>query len=197
MAKKQGAIFSKSLFGYKCSDVNNYILYTDQKHVDELDCLKKENALLNERLIQSEAKNMELSAALQAERSAFDVKLKNKTLEYKQELETLSSVQNGIREKLAESEMRASSYLKMADASAMRADSAEAELSILTAVLEDSKAEIKTLQSDLAKKDKEIRRISEIETLAKTIINQDLRKETNKNSKGSLIKFPWISKRNR
>jgi len=197
MAKSQGALFSKSLFGYKCSDVNDYILDIDQKHADELDYLKRENALLNERLMQSEAKNAELSSVLQSERSAFDAKLKNKAWEYKKELETLSSVQNGIKEKLAESEMRASSYLKMADASAMRAESAEAELSILTAVLEDSKAEIKTLQTDLANKDKEIRRISEIETLAKSIINQDLCKENRQKKTRSLIKFPWFGKRKR
>lgn len=172
MSKNNGAVFSKRLFGYKRSDVNEYIRNSDQSHAEEIERINSEKEVLSERLKTAEAKIAELESALEAERLAAEGRIKKLTSDYEKKLNEMNTIQSTYKDKLTESETRASSYLKMADSSSVRAESAEAELTILSAALEDSKNEIISLNKKLEQKEAEASRISELEALAKKAIEK-------------------------
>ena len=60
MSKKDGTLFSSALFGYKKSDVNEYIRLADISHSDQLLLLQAENERLLERAKNAEARIEEL-----------------------------------------------------------------------------------------------------------------------------------------
>ncbi len=187
MSKNNGAVFSKRLFGYKRSDVNDYIRNSDQAHTEEIAKINYEKEALSEKLRAAEAKISELEALRAAENAAAESRIKKLTLDFEKKLSEMDSIQSNYKDKLTESETRASSYLKMADSSAVRAESAEAELTILSAALEDSKNEIDALNKKLANKEAEAARISELEALAKKAIECG-NNNTAKSGKRSLLK---------
>jgi hypothetical protein len=60
MSKKDGTLFSTSLFGYKKSDVNDYIKRSDASHADQIYLLRSENDRLLIRAMNAEARAAEL-----------------------------------------------------------------------------------------------------------------------------------------
>ena len=177
MAKKNGALFSRSLFGYKRKDVIEYIRTVDANHAVDLLRMNSENELLQKKLDALEALNKELENTLACEKLSSQESLKKLTLEYEIKLSELNNAVNLQKDKLIDSESRASSYLKLIDSSSMRAESAEAELTVLSAAVEDYKAEIADLKSKLADKENELKKSSEFEALAKKIIESNNQKK--------------------
>lgn len=66
MSKKDGKLFSRAFFGYKRSDVNNYIKQSDVSFNDQLTLLRSENERLLERALNAEAKAAELEGELKS-----------------------------------------------------------------------------------------------------------------------------------
>lgn len=60
MSKKDGTLFSTSLFGYKKSDVNDYIKRSDASHADQILLLRSEYDRLLVRAQNAEARVAEL-----------------------------------------------------------------------------------------------------------------------------------------
>lgn len=194
MSKKSGALFSKVLFGYKRSDVNEYIRVTDQTRAEELAHVNSEKEVLLEKLHNAETRISELETAVNNERMAAQERIVKLTKEYEKRLSDLSDQHRAFRDKLNESETRASSYLKLVDSSSLRAESAEAELSILSAALDDSKAEIEALNIKIAQKEQEIKRISEIESLAKKMLERNIENADKQKRKAFSIRIPFLSR---
>lgn len=197
MSKKNGALFSKSLFGYKRSDVIDYIRVTDQTHVDEIARISAEKDLLADRLSKAEITIKELESAMTNERTAAQEKVKKLTLEYEKRIAELANAQNAVKDKLNESETRASSYLKLADTSSVRAETAEAELTVISAALENSRAEIEALNKKLTEKEDEAKRIAELEALAKRMIASNSENSKSNKRKLFFIKRPLFFGNNR
>lgn len=177
MAKKNGALFSRAMFGYKRKDVVEYIRTVDVNHADELSRINSENESLQKKLDASEMLCRELENKLAQEKASAQESQKKLTLEYEKKLADLNNAVNLQKDKLNDSESRASSYLKLIDSSSMRAESAEAELTVLSAAIEDYKAEIADLKSKLADKENELKKSSEFEILAKKIIESNNQKK--------------------
>jgi len=194
MSKKSGALFSKVLFGYKRSDVNEYIRVTDQTRAEELAHVNSEKEVLLEKLHNAETRISELETAVNNERMAAQERIVKLTKEYEKRVSDLSDQHRAFRDKLNESETRASSYLKLVDSSSLRAESAEAELSILSAALDDSKAEIEALNIKIAQKEQEIKRISEIESLAKKMLERNIENADKQKRKAFSIRIPFLSR---
>ena len=194
MSKKSGALFSKALFGYKRSDVNEYIRVTDQTRAEELAHVNSEKEVLLEKLHNAETRISELETAVNNERMAAQERIVKLTKEYEKRLSDLADQHRAFRDKLNESETRASSYLKLVDSSSLRVESAEAELSILSAALDDSKAEIEALNIKIAQKEQEIKRISEIESLAKKMLERNIENADKQKRKAFSIRIPFLSR---
>ena len=64
MSKRDGKLFSTALFGYKKSDVNEYIKLSDISHSDQLSLLQAENERLLERAKTAEARIAELENSI-------------------------------------------------------------------------------------------------------------------------------------
>jgi hypothetical protein len=60
MSKKDGTLFSSALFGYRKSDVNDYIRRTDINHADQLSLLQAEKDRLLARAQKAEERVAEL-----------------------------------------------------------------------------------------------------------------------------------------
>lgn len=60
MSKRDGTLFSTALFGYKKSDVNDYIKKSDAIHVDQISLLRSEKDRLLVRAQNAEARVEEL-----------------------------------------------------------------------------------------------------------------------------------------
>ena len=71
MSKRDGSLFSIALFGYKKSDVNDYIRRTDVSYDDQLSLLRAENARLLERTQKSEARAEELEQLMKKAEEEF------------------------------------------------------------------------------------------------------------------------------
>ena len=187
MSKKNGAFFSKRLFCYKKSDVNEYIRNADQSHAEEIAAINFEKSFLSDKLKSAEARIAELEVQRESEKAFYESKIKKLTSDYEKKLGEMTTIQSNYAEKLNESESRASSYLKMADSSSVRAESAEAELAIMSAELEDSKNQIEALNKKLALKEAESVHLSEIEALAKKAIADSRKTKTKKKPIWSVI----------
>ena len=122
MSKKDGAVFSKSLFGYKKRDVNEYIRQSDESN--------------SETIKDYESRMDELQKVLAAEKDSYESKIEQLNVEKEAIAEEF---QNSIKEyktKLEDSESRCASYLKLADAASMRSEEAENRIAGLSAELE-------------------------------------------------------------
>ncbi len=177
MSKKNGTVFSKSLFGYRRKDVIEYIRTVDSEHADEVSRISDEKQILQNRLNETEARIRETEELMNKERLATQERIKKITLEYDKKLAELTNAMNSQKDRLADSENRASSYLKLVDSSSLRAENAEAELTILSAAIEDYKTEIADLKSKLAEKESELKRATEFEVLAKKILESNNQKK--------------------
>jgi chromosome segregation ATPase len=189
MGKKNGALFSKALFGYRCKDVIEYIRTTDAEHTDEISRLVSERDALQEKLNKSEECVQKSEEQLIKERSSSQDRIKKISSEYDKKIAELTSLMILQKDKLADSENRASSYLKLVDSSSLRAENAEAELAISNAAIDDYKSEIADLKSKLSEKEVELKRASEFDVLAKKILESNSpKKQSTLNSVFSLFK---------
>lgn len=179
MGKKNGALFSKALFGYKRKDVIEYIRSSDSSHADEIYRLNSEKELLQEKLNKEEVKSRELDDQLIKEKQLSQEKIKKLSAEYDKKIAELTGAVNSQKERLENSENRASSYLKLIDSSSSRAETAEAELAVLSAVLEECKSENADLRAKLSEKENEIKRNSDFEQLAKKLLENNSSKRQN------------------
>ena len=173
MSKKNGALFSRSLFGYRSKDVIEYIRTVDAAHADELARMTAEKDDLQLKLNDAEIVIEQTKELMNKELQLSEDKIKRLTSEYDKRIAELTSAMNLQKDKLLNSENRASSYLKLIDSSSMRAENAEAELTILSATIEDYKTQISDLKSKLSEKEDEVKRASEFETLAKKILESN------------------------
>lgn len=185
MSNKNGKTFSKQLFGYKRSDVNDYIRDSDISHSDEVSKLNAERTTLEDKVKELERRLELTEAAHAAEKAAMSAEIKRLTADYEAKLGEMDARQSSCIEKLNDSESRASSFLKMADSASARAESAEAELSIVSAALEDSKNEIEALKAKLKQSETDGARFAELEALAKRAIATS--SENGKRGKSSLL----------
>ena len=173
MGNKNGALFAKSLFGYRRKDVIEYIRNVDAEHADEISRINYEKDCLQDRLNIAELKMWESEDQLKKERLAMNEKINKLTQEYDKKIAELSNAFNAQKDKLADSENRASSYLKLVDSSSLRAENAEAELTVLAAAVEDYKTEISEMKAKLDEKEAELRRATEFDALAKKLLESN------------------------
>lgn len=167
MSKSNGTLFSKSMFGYKRSDVNNYIRESDESHASEISALKAEIERLSGTVNELEELNKSLEADLAAEKAASKEAIKKLAEESERKLNDAIKAESEVQAKLSESEARATAYLKLADSSAIRAESAETESSILTVSLDEARKEIDQLKLELAEKNEDKKRLAELEEITK------------------------------
>ena len=132
MSNKDGAMFSKSLFGYKKRDVNEYIRLADESN--------------SERLKENEARIKDLEDALLSEKAAHQTDIKNLSDEKESFEKKAEQAKQEFDKKFAESEDRCASYIKLADNATQRAEAAELQVSELSSEIESYKEEIATLK---------------------------------------------------
>ena len=173
MSKKNGKLFSKSLFGYKCKAVHEYIRSVDEDHADELLRVQNEKTLLQERLSDAEYRVKNAEDRIRQDSINSQKQMSALKSDYESRIAALNSELNSWKEKLEESENRASSYMKLIDSSNTRAEAAEAELTVLSATTDDYKAEIEELKQKLAEKDAELKRVSDFERLAQKLVQSN------------------------
>lgn len=188
MSKSNGALFSKALFGYKKSDVNEYIRQADEERSTEISRLKDEILKLENSAEAAQNRIKELESLLEKERASAQSKVRELTEESEKKFAEAKKAQADIFDKLTESESRAISYLKLADSSSQRAESAEAEVTLLSAGLESARLEIQELKS---KNTADAKKISELEAV---IGNYAAKEAVNKaeRSKYFVIKRPSL-----
>ena len=146
MSKKDGAVFAKSLFGYKKRDVNEYIRLADENN--------------SEKIKEYEAKINELEETLARERNAYQSQLKKLSDEKDDVTKKAENAKLEFDRKLADSEARCASYLKLADAATLRAESAEARVNELSAQLDIQKSEMNALKSKSEADEKQISQLN-------------------------------------
>lgn len=146
MSKKDGAVFAKSLFGYKKRDVNEYIRLADESAA--------------EKIKERESKIHELEETLSRERTAHLSQLKALSDEKNTLIKKAEESELVFQSKLADSESRCASYLKLADASSLRAESAEARVTELSAQLEIQRTEINVLKTKSEADEKQISQLN-------------------------------------
>jgi chromosome segregation ATPase len=169
MSKKDGAVFSKSLFGYKKRDVNEYI-----RQLDEIN---------SETIKDYESRMDELQKAFAAEKDSYESKIEQLNVEKEAIAEEF---QNSIKEyktKLEDSESRCASYLKLADAASMRAEEAANRIAGLSAELEIKNSELQILKDTIESHKKQI------EKLNAAISHFAEREEKEKNESVKYFKF--------
>ena len=170
---KNGALFSKSLFGYRRKDVIEYIRTVDVDHADEISRINSEKGNLQDRLECAESKISELENLLDKERAAYKEKIQKIIAEYDKKIEELINSVAAQKDKLSDSENRAATYLKLVDSSSLRAENAEAELAVLSANIEDYKNEIAELRTKLAEMEDEVKKASDFDALAKKLLENN------------------------
>ena len=87
MSKKDGILFSSALFGYKKSDVNDYIKRTDINHSDQLSLLQAENDRLLERAQKAEGRVEELEKMLAQKDAQIEAVSRERDISLKRALE--------------------------------------------------------------------------------------------------------------
>jgi chromosome segregation ATPase len=186
---KNGALFSKSLFGYRRKDVIEYIRTVDVDHADEISRINSEKGNLQDRLECAESKISELENLLDKERAAYKEKIQKIIAEYDKKIEELINSVAAQKDKLSDSENRAATYLKLVDSSSLRAENAEAELAVLSANIEDYKNEIAELRSKLVEMETEVKKASDFDALAKKLLeNNNEKRKTEHTSVFSIFK---------
>lgn len=146
MSKKDGAVFAKSLFGYKKRDVNEYIRLADENN--------------SEKIKEYEAKIHELEETLTRERISFQSQLKELSDEKEDLTKKAEKAKLEFESKLADSQARCASYLKLADAATLRTESAEARVNELSTQLDIQKTEIISLKSKSEADEKQISQLN-------------------------------------
>lgn len=146
MSKKDGAVFAKSLFGYKKRDVNEYIRLADENN--------------SEKIKEYEARINELEETLARERISFQSQLKELSDEKEDLTKKAEKAKLEFESKLADSQARCASYLKLADAATLRTESAEARVNELSTQLEIQKTEINALKSKSEADEKQISQLN-------------------------------------
>ncbi len=107
MSKKDGTLFSRALFGYKRSDVNDYIKRLDYNHCDQIALLQSENQRLLERALKAEARIEELEISINAKKSEDKSPRKEKVLDSKSaEVDLKHSKTEAQRKRAASSKKR-------------------------------------------------------------------------------------------
>ncbi|MGM9641609.1 MAG: hypothetical protein ACI3XI_00225 [Eubacteriales bacterium] len=192
MAKKDGAMFSRSLFGYKKADVNEYIRRADAVHSGEISDVSAEKHALEEKLADANGRIAELESMLATERADHKESINKLNAEFHKKSAEAEAREKTIKEKLTESEARVASYLKLADSASSRAESAEAEVSVLSAGLDSSAAEIRVLKAEIEEKNSEIKRLTELEAMARYDSAQKEREAKDEKRKYIMIKRPNI-----
>lgn len=169
MSKKDGAAFSKSFFGYKKSDVNEYIRAADENN--------------SKKIKECEAKINELENTLAEERASGKAEIA-KLVEANKLAEKNAEVLKGEYErKYAESEARGAAYLKLTDDANSRAETAEKKISELSSALEEKETEIKDLNDRIKACEKYI------EELNSAVTRYAMREEAEKREQSRYIKF--------
>ncbi len=146
MSKKDGAIFSKSLFGYKKRDVNEYIRLADESN--------------SEKIKEYEARIKELEEAILREKSAYQTDIRNLSNEKESLAKNAERAKQEFEKKLAESEDRCATYIKLADNAAQRAEASELRVADLSSEIERQKSEINMLNAKSASDEKQIVQLS-------------------------------------
>ena len=146
MSKKDGAVFAKSLFGYKKRDVNEYIRLADESN--------------SEKVKEYEARINELEETLACERTAYQSQLKELSNEKDDVTKKAEIAKLEFESKLADLQARCASYLKLADATTFRAESAEARVNELSTQLEIQRTEINALKSKSEADEKQISQLN-------------------------------------
>ena len=146
MSKKDGAVFAKSLFGYKKRDVNEYIRLADESN--------------SEKVKEYEARINELEETLACERTAYQSQLKELSNEKDDVIKKAEIAKLEFESKLADLQARCASYLKLADATTFRAESAEARVNELSTQLEIQRTEINALKSKSEADEKQISQLN-------------------------------------
>ncbi len=198
MSKKEGTMFSKSLFGYNKEDVNEYIRQSDVSHSSVVEQLKQDNELLNEKLDLSEKRVAELEKILDQEKEDRKEWVREINSEHAKRLAEAVNNYNLLKAKLASTESRATSYLKLADTLKARSETSEAECTILSASLDEANSAADELRKMLKEKDDEIKRLTELEIISRRNCEERDREAIENKKKYLLIKKPklnWIGKK--
>ena len=146
MSKKDGAVFSKSLFGYKKRDVNEYIRQSDESN--------------SETIKDYESRLDELQKALAAEKDSYEAKIEKLNAEKDAVSEEFLNSIKEYKSKLDDSESRCASYLKLADAASMRAEEFEKRIAVLSAELEIKNSELQILKDTIETNKKQIEKLN-------------------------------------
>jgi chromosome segregation ATPase len=181
MSKKNGKLFSKSLFGYKCKDVHEYIRSIDEEHASEISKAQNEKTALQDKLTEAENKIKAAEERIKQDSINAQKQIAAVKADCDSRVASLNESLDQLKERLEESENRASSYIKLIDSSNIRAEAAETELTVLSATAEDYKAEIEELKHKLAEKEAELKRVSDFEKLAKKLV------ESNQEEKNGIL----------
>lgn len=192
MAKKDGALFSRSLFGYKKSDVNEYIRRADAVHSNEIIDASSEKRTIEEKLADANARIAELEATIIKERAMHKESVNKLNADFAKNASEAAAREKALRERLAESEARVASYLKLADTASSRADSAEAEVSVLCAGLDATRADMRALEAEIEEKKAEIKRLTELRGVARSAQAQRSREVGENNRKNTSTKRPGL-----
>lgn len=161
MSKRDGAIFSKSLFGYKKCDVNEYIRLADESS--------------SEKIKEYEARIKELEETLLSERTIHQAEINKLSDELGSAAKNAELAKREFDKKLTEAEERCATYIKLADNASSRAEASELRVTELSCDIERQKEEITTLKgkidedtNQIIQLSAEISRLSAIEQKEKT-----------------------------
>lgn len=169
MSKKDGAMFSRSLFGYKKRDVNEYIRIADENN--------------SEKIKECEVRIKELENGLSEEKKASQIEISRLVENNEAAAKNAEDLKLVYEAKLAESEARAISYLKLADDANQRADLTEAKNAELLSALDEKETKIKELEDRIDASEKYI---SELNA---TVARHVQREENEKREQAKYIKL--------
>ena len=146
MSKKDGAVFAKSLFGYKKRDVNEYIRLADESN--------------SEKVKEYETRINELEETLSKERTSYQSQVKSLSDEKDDATKKAEIAKLEFNSKLADCEVKCASFIKLADAATLRAESAEALVNELSAQLEIQRTEMNALKAKSETDEKQISQLN-------------------------------------
>ena len=98
MSKKDGTLFSSALFGYKKSDVNEYIKLADISYSDQISLLHSENERLLERAKNAESRVEELEKIISEMENEHKLKIENLFRDFESELKQATDAAKGVSE---------------------------------------------------------------------------------------------------
>ncbi len=147
MSKKDGAVFSKALFGYKKRDVNEYIRLADESN--------------SEKMAEYEARMRELQNVIAADKASYESEIRKLNEEKATAAKDFECFKLEFENKIEESEARCASYLKLADAASLRAESAETRIAELSSELELKISELQILKERVESDKKQIEQLND------------------------------------